>query len=50
LKVSSASDDDLVISNLPHVEEVQREINRLREADDARRRSGGLGEPGVSDD
>jgi uncharacterized membrane protein YdbT with pleckstrin-like domain len=50
LKVSSASDDDLVITNLPHVEEVQREINRLREADDLRRRAGGQGEPAVSDD
>ena len=37
LKVSSASDDDLVIRNLPHVEEIQREIYRLREQDDERR-------------
>ena len=50
LRVASASDDDLVISNLPHVEEVQREIYRLREADDERRRAGGHGEAAVSDD
>jgi uncharacterized membrane protein YdbT with pleckstrin-like domain len=41
LEVSSASDDDLVIANVPHVEEVQREIYRLRDADDARRRNQG---------
>jgi uncharacterized membrane protein YdbT with pleckstrin-like domain len=51
LKVSSASDDDLVISNMPHVEEIQREIYRLREDDDARRRGGGdHAESGTADD
>jgi uncharacterized membrane protein YdbT with pleckstrin-like domain len=41
LTVASASDDDLVIRNMPHVEEIQREIYRLREEDDARRRGSG---------
>jgi uncharacterized membrane protein YdbT with pleckstrin-like domain len=51
LKVSSASDDDLVIDNMPHVEEIQREIYRLRESDDERRRGdGGHGESGTADD
>ena len=51
LKVSSASDDDLVIANLPHVEEIQRDIYRLREQDDERRRgSGSHSESGLSDD
>jgi hypothetical protein len=51
LKVSSASDDDLVIANLPHVEEIQRDIYRLREQDDARRRGDGShSESGLSDD
>jgi uncharacterized membrane protein YdbT with pleckstrin-like domain len=51
LTVASASDDDLVISNMPHVEEIQREIYRLREDDDNRRRSGGEhSESGTADD
>lgn len=51
LTVASASDDDLVIRNLPHVEEIQREIYRLREEDDSRRRgSGEHSESGTSDD
>ncbi len=51
LKVSSASDDDLVIANLPHVEEIQRDIYRLREQDDERRRGDGShSESGLSDD
>jgi uncharacterized membrane protein YdbT with pleckstrin-like domain len=42
LTASSASEDGaLVIRDIPHVEDVQREIYRLREADDDRRRRGG---------
>jgi membrane protein YdbS with pleckstrin-like domain len=41
LTVSSASEDgELVISNVPKVEEIQREIYRLAEADSQRRGSG----------
>jgi uncharacterized membrane protein YdbT with pleckstrin-like domain len=41
LTVSSASDDGgLVIRNVPKVEEIQREIYRLSEADAARRHQG----------
>jgi hypothetical protein len=41
LTVSSASDDGgLVIRNVPRVEEIQREIYRLSEADAARRHRG----------
>ena len=41
LTASSASEDgNLVIRNVPHVEEIQREIYRLAEADAARRRGG----------
>jgi uncharacterized membrane protein YdbT with pleckstrin-like domain len=51
LTVASASDDDLVVRNMPHVEEIQREIYRLREDDDARRRgSGEHSESGTADD
>jgi uncharacterized membrane protein YdbT with pleckstrin-like domain len=42
LTVSSAAEDgELVIRNLPKVEEIQREIYRLSEADAERRRHGG---------
>ncbi len=38
LTVDSASDEELVINDVPHVERMQREVNRLHEEDDARRR------------
>lgn len=38
LTVDSASDEELVINDVPHVEVIQREVNRLHEEDDARRR------------
>jgi uncharacterized membrane protein YdbT with pleckstrin-like domain len=54
LNISSASDESLVIDNVPHVEDIQREIYRLREHEDERRRGvGGTGGPptsGVNDD
>jgi Bacterial PH domain len=41
LVASSASEDgNLVIRNVPHVEEIQREIYRLTESNDQRRRDG----------
>jgi uncharacterized membrane protein YdbT with pleckstrin-like domain len=42
LAIVSASDEELVIEDVPNVEHIQREINRLHEEDDARRR--GLGD------
>ncbi len=38
LTVDSASDEELVIEDVPNVEMIQREVNRLHEEDDARRR------------
>ena len=38
LRVDSASDEEMVINDVPNVERVQREVNRLHEEDDARRR------------
>jgi uncharacterized membrane protein YdbT with pleckstrin-like domain len=38
LTVDSASDEELVINDVPNVEVIQREVNRLHEEDDARRR------------
>ncbi len=38
LSVDSASDEELVIEGVTNVEHIQREVNRLHEADDARRR------------
>lgn len=38
LMVDSASDEQLVINDVPGVERIQREVNRLHEADDTRRR------------
>lgn len=39
LQVDSANaEGDLVISDVPHVEEIQREVYRLHEEDDSRRR------------
>ena len=38
LRVDSASDEELVINDVPGVERIQREVNRLHEADDERRR------------
>ena len=39
ISIESASDADLVIDDVPNVEEIQRDIYRLHEADDARRRN-----------
>jgi len=38
LRVDSASDEELVINDVPDVERIQREVNRLQEEDDSRRR------------
>jgi uncharacterized membrane protein YdbT with pleckstrin-like domain len=43
LSIVSASDEELVINDVPSVETIQREINRLHEEDDARRRGVGDG-------
>lgn len=46
LVVESASDDgDLVIDDVPNVEDVQRNVYELHESDDVRRRQGGNGAP-----
>ncbi len=46
LVVESASDDgDLVIEDVPSVENVQRNVYELHESDDVRRRGGGQGAP-----
>ncbi|HYN75912.1 MAG TPA: PH domain-containing protein [Candidatus Limnocylindria bacterium] len=52
LVVSSASDENLVIASVPHVEDIQREIYRLREHEEERRRGRGgpLPDSGVADD
>ncbi len=53
LDVSSASDENLVIADVPRVEEIQREIYRLREHEEERRRRAHGGPPpgtGVDDD
>ena len=39
ISIESASDAELVIDDVPNVEEIQRDIYRLHEADDARRRN-----------
>ena len=38
LTVDSASDEALIINDVPNVEQIQREVNRLHEEDDERRR------------
>ena len=38
LEITSASDEDLVIDDVPNVEVIQREVYRLHEEDDDRRR------------
>lgn len=38
LTVDSASDEALVINDVPNVEQIQRDVNRLHEEDDERRR------------
>jgi uncharacterized membrane protein YdbT with pleckstrin-like domain len=38
---SAGENQGILIANVPHVEEIQREIARLHEEDDARRRRGG---------
>ena len=46
LTVESASDDgDLIIDDVPNVENVQRSVYELHESDDVRRRGGGNGAP-----
>lgn len=39
LTIDSASDEALIINDVPSVEQIQREVNRLHEEDDERRRS-----------
>ena len=41
LAITSASDQDLVIKDVPNVEVIQRDVYRLHEEDDERRRTGG---------
>ena len=43
---SAGENQGIIIANVPHVEDIQREISRLHEEDDARRRRGG---PSASD-
>jgi hypothetical protein len=53
LEISSASDENLIIANVPKVEEIQREIYHLRELEEDRRRKlqGGFApDSGVADD
>lgn len=38
LTIDSASDEALIINDVPNVEDIQREVNRLHEEDDERRR------------
>lgn len=38
LTIDSASDEALIINDVPNVEHIQREVNRLHEEDDERRR------------
>lgn len=39
LTIDSASDEALIINDVPNVEQIQREVNRLHEEDDERRRN-----------
>lgn len=41
LAITSASDQDLIIKDVPDVEAIQRDVYRLHEEDDERRRRGG---------
>jgi uncharacterized membrane protein YdbT with pleckstrin-like domain len=50
LTVDSASDEALVINDVPSVEHIQREVNRLHEEDDLRRRKGVTGSAVLPDD
>jgi uncharacterized membrane protein YdbT with pleckstrin-like domain len=53
LNISSASDENLIIADVPHVEDIQREIYRLREHEEERRRKaygGPSPDSGVADD
>lgn len=43
LQIDSANDEALIINDVPNVERIQREVNRLHEEDDAYRRAGGSG-------
>ena len=43
---SAAEQGSLIIASVPDVEKIQREVYRLYEEDDQRRRSGGQGVPG----
>lgn len=46
LTIDSASDEALVIVDVPNVERIQREVNRLHEEDDERRRRSLVADPG----
>jgi uncharacterized membrane protein YdbT with pleckstrin-like domain len=46
LEVTSASDENLVIDDVPHVEVIQRDVYRLHEEDDERRRRRSVEEGG----
>ena len=46
LEITSASDENLVIDDVPNVEVIQRDIYRLHEEDDARRRRRSVDEGG----
>ena len=55
LEITSASDENLVIDDVPNVEVIQRDVYRLHEQDDDRRRrrsveQGGAGEGGAGED
>jgi hypothetical protein len=47
LTIDSASDQSLVINDVPDVETIQREVQRLHEDDDFRRRRAVTGDDGV---
>lgn len=42
LTIDTASDEPLIIADVPDVEEIQREVNRLHEEDDQRRRESAI--------
>lgn len=44
LTIDTASDEPLIIADVPDVEEIQREVNRLHEEDDQRRREAAIGD------
>jgi uncharacterized membrane protein YdbT with pleckstrin-like domain len=46
LQITSASDEDLIIDDVPNVEVIQRDVYRLHEEDDERRRRRSIDEGG----